>query len=104
MQRRGVKIVLLALVAALLTAPIVAAQDLTVWTGRLSAVSSLRRSSTGIKKRVRAFNIELQEISGGQDVFTEKITLAIASGALPDLTWLEGSTVIELAAQGLSRT
>lgn len=47
------------------------------------------------------FDYELSVISGSQGEFTEKLMLAIAGGSAPDLTWLEGSTVVELAAQGL---
>ena len=83
MQRRGVKIVLLALVAALLTAPIVAAQDLTVWTW-----SAIRREQFAAiidwyKEENPGLNIELQEISGSQAEFTEKLTLAIAAAPRP---------------------
>lgn len=102
MQRHVIRGLLLALIAALLTAPIAAAQDLTVWTW-----SAIRREQFAAiidwyKEEERpGIQIELHEIPGGQDVFTERITLAIAAGSPPDLTWLEGSTVIELAAQGL---
>lgn len=47
------------------------------------------------------FTYELSVISGSQGEFTERLMLAIAGGSPPDLTWLEGSTVVELAAQDL---
>lgn len=53
------------------------------------------------KQENPGIDVTVELIPGGQDEFTEKLILAIASGAPPDLTWLEGSTVIELAAQGL---
>lgn len=45
--------------------------------------------------------IDLVAQSGSQGQVMEKIVLAIISGAPPDLMWLEGSGVIEFAAQGL---
>src|SRR5690606_10533911 len=102
MQRRLVSSVLLALAAALLLAPVAAAQDLTVW-----AQSSIRREQFAAimewykEEQNPGIAIEPQEIPGRPAELTEKTSLAIASGAPPDLTWLEGSTVIELAAQGL---
>jgi len=84
-----------------LAAPAALAQDLTVW-----VQSDVRREQFAAiidwyKQENPSVSIDLQLISGGQAEFTEKLSLAIASGAPPDLTWLEGSTVIELAAQGL---
>jgi multiple sugar transport system substrate-binding protein len=53
------------------------------------------------KQENPGFTYDLNLIAGSQGAFTEKLILAIAGGSPPDLTWLEGSTVIELAAQGL---
>ncbi len=81
--------------------PMAFAQELTVW-----VQSDIRRQQ--FEEIIQWYQTEnpnveinLEMIPASQAEFTERISLAIASGAPPDLTWLEGSTVIELAAQGL---
>lgn len=100
MRNRLLYLVVLALVVGAMAIPATAA-ELTVW-----VQSDVRREQFAeiikwYQEEHPEVDISLQLISGGQAEFTEKLTLAIASGAPPDLTWLEGSTVIELAAQGL---
>lgn len=75
---------------------------LTVWVGdgevRLREYEVVARlfeeQNPGVK-------VELISQSGTQTQVMEKIVLAIVSGAPPDVTWLEGSGVIQFAAQGL---
>lgn len=45
--------------------------------------------------------VEVAHISGDQRQFIEQLYLAIAAGVAPDLTWLDGGPVKQLAAQGL---
>ena len=101
LRHRTLFVPLLALVLTALASPLAAAVDLTVW-----VQSDIRREqfqfiTDWYRQENPNVNIDLQQITGSQAEFTQKLTLAIASGAPPDVTWLEGSTVIEFAAQGL---
>lgn len=98
-------IIAMCLGVVLLFALPVGAQDevvLTVWVGdgeirmqEYRVVAELfEQQNPGVK-------VDLVAQSGGQAEVMEKIVLAIISGAPPDLMWLEGSGVIEFAAQGL---
>ena len=92
-------IVLLGLFALLIASCVGYAQTLYVWVWNddvpyRTQLEWYREENTG-------FAYEVNLIAGSQGDFTEKLILAIAGGSPPDLTWLEGSTVIELAAQGL---
>lgn len=81
--------------------PTLAAEKLTVWV----QVEDRRREFEYVIKLFKEKNpgveIELLLVPGSQDEFMEKLGLAIASGAPPDLSWVEGSAVREFAAQGL---
>lgn len=90
-----------AMLFVMVFSPRVGANDITVW-----VQSEMRWEQFGAiidwyKQEHPGVNVDLHLISGSQAEFTEKLTLAIVSGAPPDLTWIEGSTVIEMAAQGL---
>lgn len=94
-------ILLVCLSSFAILVPAAMGQELTVW-----VQSDIRRQQfEEIVKWYQQDNpgvkVNLEMIPASQAEFTERISLAIASGAPPDLTWLEGSTVIELAAQGL---
>lgn len=47
--------------------------------------------------------VNLQLMSGAQADFMDQLVLSIVAGAPPDLTWVEGSAVIEFAANELLR-
>ena len=87
-------------VLILATSPVIRAETLHVW-----AWGNSEQQYAAILNWYRdenpGFTYELSVISGSQGEFTERLMLAIAAGSPPDLTWLEGSTVVELAAQGL---
>ncbi|MGI6083774.1 MAG: extracellular solute-binding protein [Limnochordia bacterium] len=53
------------------------------------------------EKENPGITVDAQGQAGGQGQVMEKLALAIAAGAPPDASWLEGSAVLEFAAQGL---
>lgn len=91
----------LSLVVSVLVVPGVAAEELLVWVQSDTRWEQFDEILRWYKEENPNVNFELSLVSGSQAQFTEKLLLAIVSGAPPDLTWLEGSTVIEFAAQGL---
>lgn len=81
--------------------PAFAAEKLTVW---VQAEDRRREFEYVIKLFVEknpGVQAEVLLVPGSQNEFMEKLSLAIASGAPPDLTWVEGSAVREFGAQGL---
>lgn len=79
-----------------------AATTLTVWVG--DGDVRLREYQAVVKlfeQQNPDIKVDLQLQSGNQTQVMQKIALAIAGGAPPDVTWLEGSAVVEFAAQGL---
>jgi multiple sugar transport system substrate-binding protein len=94
--------VVLSLIVVFAVTFAVAAETVTIWVGdgdvrlkEYQAVADLfMKQNPGIK-------IELQLQSGNQTQVMQKLALAIVGGAPPDLSWVEGSAVIEFAAQGL---
>ncbi len=92
-------IVLLGLFALLIASCVGYAQTLYVWVWNDDV--PYRTQLEWYREENPGFAYEVNLIAGSQGDFTEKLILAIAGGSPPDLTWLEGSTVIELAAQGL---
>lgn len=78
------------------------AQTLTVWVGdgptRLAEYEVVARL---FEEQNPGVTVELVSQAGSQGQIMEKIILGIVSGAPPDLMWLEGSGVVEFAAQGL---
>lgn len=88
---------------ALILVPIIAfGQTLTVWVGdgetRLREYEVVARL---FEEQNPGVTVEVISQAGSQAEVMEKITLAIVSGAAPDAMWMEGSGVIEFAAQGL---
>lgn len=96
------KLGVMLLVLLLTASAVVSAQTLTVWVGdgetRLRQYEVVARL---FEEQHPGVKVELVSQSGSQTQVMEKIVLAIISGAPPDLMWLEGSGVIEFAAQGL---
>lgn len=80
----------------------IAAQTLSVWVGdgepRLREYELVARL---FEEQHPGVSVEVVSQSGGQADVMQKLILAIVSGAAPDVMWLEGSGVIEFAAQGL---
>jgi multiple sugar transport system substrate-binding protein len=78
------------------------AQTVTVWVGdsdaRLREYETVARlfeqQNPGIK-------VDVQHQAGTQIQVMQKLMVAIAAGAPPDASWLEGSAVVEYAAQGV---
>lgn len=100
LQNRILLVILhMSLAIALETA--VYSQELIVWSWSHERHEQYKKIIEWYEEENPGVNVNIQLISGGQPQFTEKLMLSILSGAPPDLTWLEGSTVIELAAQGL---
>lgn len=92
----------LALILGVGAAASTAAQELTVWVQG----SEIRRQQYAaiidwFKLENPGLEVSLHLVPGNQTAFTERLVLAIASGSAPDLTWIEGSTVVEMAASGL---
>jgi len=77
-----------------------AAQEIVVWSQSDVRHQQFVEIASWYQQENPNVSVTVEFIPGDQAAFTEKLILAIASGAPPDLTWLEGSTVIELAAQG----
>lgn len=91
-------------VLLLLALPVAAQEEvvLTVWVGDGEyRMQEYRVVADLFEKQNPGVKVDLVAQSGGQAQVMEKIVLAIISGAPPDLMWLEGSGVIEFAAQGL---
>lgn len=90
------------IVAFLFTSSVVSAQKITLWSWHSENIIN---QFTTIAEWFEADNpgieVEVVSISGNQREFIEKLYLAVASGAAPDVTWLEGGAVKQLAAQGL---
>lgn len=96
------KTAVLLLSIMLMAATVVSAQKLTVWVGdgetrlrEYEVVASL------FEEQHPGVTVEVISQAGNQTQVMQKILLAIISGAPPDAMWLEGSGVIEFAAQGL---
>lgn len=81
--------------------PALAAEKLTVWVNSEDRRKEYEYVLQLFKEKNPGVDIELVPVAGGQGEFMEKLALAIASGAPPDVTWLEGSAVKEFGAQGL---
>lgn len=96
-------VVVALLTAMLLTGAMTAgAQTLTVWVGdgpaRMEEYEVVKRL---FEEQNPGITVDLVLQSGNQAAVMEKVILGIIAGAPPDLMWLEGSGVIEFAAQGL---
>lgn len=79
-----------------------AAPHLTVWTWAYpSYVTGYEFTINQFKAENPGITVELQSQPGSQGQVVEKLALAIAAGAPPDVTWIEGSAVLEVAAKGL---
>ncbi len=79
-----------------------ATQTLTVWVGDINPrLSEYQWVVQQFETRNPGVKVELLGLTGSQAAEMEKIKVAIASGAPPDATWIEGSAVVEMAAQGL---
>lgn len=98
----SVVILVLATMVAVATTSAFAATKLTLWAW---ANQEVVEQFTAIAEWYQAENpgieIEVAHIAGSQLQYTERIYLASAGGAAPDVAWIEGATVKQLAAQGL---
>jgi multiple sugar transport system substrate-binding protein len=94
--------VVLSLVIVLTATFAVAAETVTIWVGdgdvRLREYQAMADLFMQLNPDIK---IELQLQSGSQGQIMQKLALAIVGGAPPDLSWVEGSAVLEFAAQGL---
>lgn len=98
----SVRIISLCLGILLVASMMVGAQTLTVWVGDgETRVNEYQVVARLFEEQNPGVKVELVNQAGNQTQVMEKIVLAIVSGAPPDLMWLEGSGVIEFAAQGL---
>lgn len=80
----------------------IAAQRLTVWVGDgQPRLNEYQFVCDLFEKENPGITVDVQGQAGGQGQIMEKLALAIAAGAPPDASWLEGSAVLEFAAQGL---
>lgn len=78
------------------------AETLTVWVGDGTVrLAEYQVVADLFEKQNPGLKVDLQLQSGSQAQIMDKLMLAIAAGAPPDVTWFEGSAVIEFAAQGL---
>lgn len=78
------------------------AQRLTVWVGDgQTRLNEYQFVAQMYEKENPGITVDVQGQAGGQGQIMEKIALSVAAGAPPDATWLEGSAVLEFAAQGL---
>ncbi len=102
MERHKWLLACLCLAMALSGTALAATQTITVWVGdgaiRLEEYQWVARQFEAKHPGVK---VEVLGQAGYQPQVMEKITLAIASGAPPDATWIEGSAVMELAIKGL---
>lgn len=93
---------LLVLLTAALVGTASANSSLKVWVqGNDVLMPEFETVLNGFKEIHPDIDVELSAIAGSQAEFTDKLAVAIASGSGPDLTWMEGSTVRKIAAQGL---
>ena len=101
---RSLSITMLALIVFLAAAAVSvsAATKLTLWAW---ANQEVMEQFASIAEWYQAENpdveIEIAHIAGSQLQYTERFYLVSAGGAAPDVAWIEGSTVKQLAAQGL---
>lgn len=102
LRRRILQVLVAVLGMAILTAPLEAAPRLTVWAWANDEV--IRQWSalfSWYQEENPGVDFEIAHISGDQRVFLERLYVAIAAGAAPDVSWLDGGHVKQLAAQGL---
>lgn len=102
LTRTKISVLVLSGLLLLTMAISVGAQKLTVWVGdgtiRMEEYEVVARL---FEEQHPGVTVELVGVAGSQGQVMDKILLAIIGGSPPDLMWLEGSGVIEFAAQGL---
>lgn len=100
---RASSVTLIALIwTAVNLASTAAAQKLTVWVwANENTAKQFAAVTSWYEAEHPGVTIELVPISGNQREFIQQLYLAIASGASPDVSWIEGGAVKQLAAEGL---
>ncbi|HHW08554.1 MAG TPA: extracellular solute-binding protein [Firmicutes bacterium] len=74
---------------------------LTVWVYSTGTQKEYQFVADLFEKQNPGIKVDVQLQSGGQPEVMQKLMLSIAAGTPPDVSWIEGSGVIEFAAQGL---